>query len=550
MYINFSKNYNWQKLEIGKWICHFIGNKKFQDELTLLLNSDWKVNTITLMEFWKNQTENFCAVLENDHSIISFVDPIKGYPLYYYYDGREFAISDSARVLKKQFEFQGLNNISLLEFMTSGFVTGKETLYHNLYQIQAGEMIKLDKKLKTLSRERYYRYIPTEKSDGKIEDYLFQLNEIINKAFGRVIESAEDRPIWVPLSGGLDSRLNVCKLVEMGYENIHTFSYGPKLSKNHEAQTAREISKVLNIPWTFIPHNPKKSRDFFQSTLRKKYWEFSDNYSAKPNMQDIEHLFYLRENKIISEDAIIVNGQSGDFITGGHIPSNLINGNLTSEDIFSTIIEKHFSIWNYVNKDQILRNILRDKFFKLLNITPQQNLSYEELISLYESWEWQERQAKVVASGQRAYDCLDIEWRLPHWDFEYMSFWSTVPLNLRKNQSLYKMYLKKYDYKELFNDFIGKVKPGYSGLNAYLKRNILGLLNLLHVNTKPLVKYTSYFGYYHNYYSYFSFLYFLNNIKRAQIPPEGRGVFALVISKWLQENNFPNVSSYIENIEN
>ena len=549
MYLSLSNKYNWQKLNIGKWNCHFIGNDKFKKDLISIIETKRVVNKFVLVDLWKRQTSSFCAVLEDDHSLVSFVDPIKGYPLYYYYNGKSFTLSDSARALKKQFEFQGLNNISLLEFMMSSHVTGKETLDQNLFQIQAGEMIKVDKKLSRLCRERYFRYLPTEKLNGNVEDYLFQLSEVIDKAFGRVIESAEDRPIWVPLSGGLDSRLNVCKLVEMGYENIHTFSYGPKLSKNHEAQTAREISKILNIPWTFIPHNPKKSRDFFQSTLRKKYWKFSDNYSARPNMQDIEHLFYLKENNIISEDAIIVNGQAGDFITGGHIPLNVTNGKLTSENLSDIIIEKHFSIWNYIINDD-LRNKLREKFLTLMNLELCQKLSLGEFCSLYESWEWQERQAKIVTSGQRAYDYLDIEWSLPHWDFEYMSFWSTVPLNLRKNQSLYKMYLKKYDYKELFNDFIGKVKPGYSGLNAYLKRNILGLLNLLHVNTKPLVKYTSYFGYYHNYYSYFSFLYFLNNIKRAQIPPEGRGVFALVISKWLQENNFPNVSSYIENIEN
>jgi len=493
------------------------------------------------IDFWKQQTGSFAAIIENDDLLVSFVDPIKGYPLYYYKD-QSFSISDSARMLKNQFYLKKVNDTSLLEYITAGYVTGRETIYHDIFQIQAGEIIRLDKKLMMLSRERYYCYLPTEKMNGNIQDYSFQLNGVIDKAFNRVKEFANGRPIWIPLSGGLDSRLNVCKLVEMGYSNIHTFSYGCKISKNYDARAAKEIAKILNVPWTFIPPNKKRSRQFFRSTLRKQYWDFSDNFAARPNTQDIEYLYYLRKINDIPEDAIIVNGQTGDFITGGHIPSNIMGDRLTSEDLLQIIINKHFSVWSSISYD-VLRSKLRDKILELLNITHMQNLTLGELCSLYECWEWQERQAKTITAGQRAYDFLDFKWCLPHWDFEYLYFWSSVPLNLRKNQLLYRYYLNNYNYKGLFQNFQTNPNSGYN-----IKNNLLRILSLFNIDKNPLVKYTSYFGFYSYRYAYFPVKFYFEIIKQANVPPEARGLIALYISTWLEENNFLDIKSLITKI--
>ena len=140
------------------------------------------------------------------------------------------------------------------------------------------------------------------------------------------------------------------------------------------------------------------------------------------------------------------------------------------------------------------------------------------------------------------YDFLNFDWRLPHWDFEILSFWASVPLNLRKDQSLYKSYLKDYNYKGLFRDF-ESYEPYATGFVDRVKDKLFRLLYFLKVDRNPLEKYLSYFGLYSNYYSWYSFFYFLKNIKKAKVPPEARGVIALHISKWLQDNNFPDIGS-------
>ena len=77
-----------------------------------------------------------------------------------------------------------------------------------------------------------------------------QLSTIIDNIFENIINKANNRPIWIPLSGGLDSRLVLCKLHEKGYTNLNCFSYG--LKNNSECLIAEKIAKTLNIRWKFI----------------------------------------------------------------------------------------------------------------------------------------------------------------------------------------------------------------------------------------------------------------------------------------------------------
>ena len=67
-------------------------------------------------------------------------------------------------------------------------------------------------------------------------------------------------------------------------------------------------------------------------------------------------------------------------------------------------------------------------------------------MEFYEIWEFDERQVKFIVQGQRIYDYFGFDWHLPLWDGEFTRFWSEMPLNFRKNKSLYKEYLRSWNY--------------------------------------------------------------------------------------------------------
>ena len=251
----------------------------------------------------------------------------------------------------------------------------------------------------------------------------------------------------MPLSGGLDSRLVVCKLKQLGYDNLRAYSYG--LPGNYEAKAARYVAEKIRVQWSFVPLNRKETKEFFWSEKRKKYWEFADGLCSIPIFQDVSALSAMKKSGNIPKDAIFINGQSGDFITGGHIPNSLAQRNITERQLLDYIINKQFSLWlNLKCQENLLK--IENKIFSLLQQKIEWAKSWEEIPALYEYWDWQERQSKYVVNEQRIYDYLNLSWQLPLWQKEYLDFWKEIPVRVKAGQKLYLDYLKRYNYKKLW----------------------------------------------------------------------------------------------------
>jgi asparagine synthase (glutamine-hydrolysing) len=243
-------------------------------------------------------------------------------------------------------------------------------------------------------------------------------------------------------------------------------------------------------------------------------------------MQDIVPLRKLQRQKILPDDAVLINGNSGDFITGGHIPSVLTQDDLTEDTFYRTIIEKHFSLWLHLNPTIDLDRI-REKIKQVLS----EHLGVlDQRAADFELWEWQERQAKYVVNGQRTYDFLNVAWELPLWHDEYLHFWSAVPVALKYRQKLYADYLDSYDFKGLFKTF----KPAlwrWPG-NAWL---VIPLAQMLGICGGQKMKnrfyhYMKYFGHYSDQYAPFGYFHFLKHIGRA------RSGVSFFIQAWISEN--------------
>ena len=72
--------------------------------------------------------------------------------------------------------------------------------------------------------------------------------------------------------------------------------------------------------------------------------------------------------------------------------------------------------------------------------------------SLAQVFEWQGRQSNFIVQQQRAYDYLNLEWSLPFWDSELMDFYLSVPIEYQINQKLYVNFIKRWNYKNIFDE--------------------------------------------------------------------------------------------------
>ncbi|MBT4730659.1 hypothetical protein HOB87_01640 [Candidatus Woesearchaeota archaeon] len=450
MKIIIDNNSKWETTQVGDYLVHYIGLYK---ELLPLLKKISDLEGVPQKESIDCLLDKLpmpsAVIMESKQSIIAFTDHFRCYPLFYT-TVNGGAISNSARKLAKIYSLHNWDILSANELMMAGYVTGADTLIQGLRQFQTGESMIVNKGDNRINVSRYYRYSPAPEEGKSDDDWVEELDIIMNGVTQRMIDRANGRLIMAPLSAGLDSRLLVCKLHEAGYSNLETFSYGPP--GNWEARGAQTVAKRLNLLWRLIATSRKKARQMFWAPERKAYWNFSDGLSALPNFQEYYTISKLYSIGKLPKETIFINGQTGDFITGGHIPKILKEKNANVRTLLESITSKHYSLWKNLKTPERLEQV-EEKILKLLDVSIDAKLTSGELMSLYERWECEERQAKWVIHGQRAYDFFGYDWQLPLWDIELVKFYQRVPIHLKLDQRLYHLWLEKWDYNNLFRDF-------------------------------------------------------------------------------------------------
>ena len=91
-----------------------------------------------------SQSNNFfSAIIETNDEVICVSDFCRSFPIFYYKNKDQFIVSNDARTLKKKFKLKEILQQSVHECFLSGYVSGKRTLYKNLYQTEAFQFYKI-----------------------------------------------------------------------------------------------------------------------------------------------------------------------------------------------------------------------------------------------------------------------------------------------------------------------------------------------------------------------------------------------------------------------
>lgn len=388
---------------------------------------------------------HFAIVLQGKDWALAAVDRIRSTPLFYARDPDGWRISDRGGALARSLGL-GPENIdpdAALSFAMAGYTIGADTLYRGLASLVAGEAVLFVGD--AAHRIRYDRYRAWSTIDRPIEELRCDLAETTLDMLRDLRESAGARPIVIPLSAGLDSRLIASGLRHLGCRNVRCFSYG--LPGNYEAQAAQRIADHLGYAWRFVPFSISAMRRFLASDDHAAYLDYADTCTNVPFEQDLYALRVLQREGYIPADAILVNGNSGDFISGGHIPSILrqaqmdISPAMRRTTVLNALLGKHFRLWSSLatpnNDARILARLERE-----IDDTDLRFDDPDTVHGVYEYIEMQDRQSKYVVSGQRVYEHAGLDWRLPLWDDAYLDFWQRAPLHAKAAQSLYRAMLQ------------------------------------------------------------------------------------------------------------
>jgi len=462
----------WNFYENGSdliWIAGDNIEKKY-NYLVKEITSCKDINVVVLKKIIKNIHDHFGIVYISKNWIFAAVDFARTYPIFWKKVQENFIFSPQAlKLINKKKDI--VDDDQLLAFRMSGYTVNEGTLWKNVKNLNPGNFIFV-KKNDNYSIEQYFNYTPWKHSTKSYNNLKKQLKYEIDKLLKNTIIKANGRTLVIPLSAGLDSRLIASGLKHYNYKNVKCFSYG--LKNNYESEASRIISKKLGYKWKFIEINQKKAKNFYASKNHKNYMKNSLDGCATSTIQGIFAINKLLEDGYINEDDVIINGNSGDFISGGHAPTKAITRgkNITTvfEEIFEQHYLKHYSLWQkFLDKKN--KNIIKKQLYNQIKNNINDTDEYFMAHGIAEFLEYQNRQTKYVINSQRIYEYYNLKWQLPLWDKSFIKFWSDVPLKYKKNQMLYKDALNELN--------MGGVWESKYNFNSYVKPNWIRFLRII-----------------------------------------------------------------------
>jgi asparagine synthase (glutamine-hydrolysing) len=421
-------------------------------------NKSKNINKGDVQNIIKGINDHFGIVVIAPNWSFAAVDCARTCPVFWKKINHGYIISSQAKVIADNY-VSDIDNRQLLAFQMSGYTINEGTLWKDIKNLNPGHFIFIENQ-KNIYIEKYFFYKPWSVKNQPYEKFKKELKVEIKTILKNLIKNANGRTIAIPLSAGLDSRLVASGLKELKYNNVKCYSYG--LKNNYESHASEIIAQKLGYKWTFVEITQSKAKDFYLRNVYKNFISNTSDGCATTSIQGLYAIDYLLRNSYLCQDDIIVNGNSGDFITGGHIPlikqssKNSNNINLLYNDLIEYHFNKHYSLWDALTSEKN-KNIIKEQL--LIQIKKNSYDINENFMSegIVEFIEYENRQAKFVNNCQRIYEGFGLKWQLPLWNKSFMEFWSHVPLKYKINQKLYKDVLReinmgdvwgeKYDFK-------------------------------------------------------------------------------------------------------
>lgn len=464
----------------------------------------------------------FALIVDTGAGVLAAVDRIRSTPVFHAIDrDGAFCASNDARALRDRLADASPDPEALLEIEMAGFVTGPGTVCRNLLQLEPGAFLDFA----STAPQRYYRFFPETGSRSSARD----LGEVLDRIFDDLIARAGGRPVLVPISGGLDSRLVLAKLVERRCPNLSSFSYG--MPGNTDAESGRNVAERLGVAWRFVPSRPAAHRAFFRGADARAFWRFADGLSCVPSPQDIVPLSEMRAAGLATPDAIVVNGQTGDFLTGGHIPNSFVEAEIPVDRIVDEILGKHYSLWRSLGTPAN-RARMAVRVRALAGLPESGSLPREEAIARHALWEFEGRQARWVVNAQRTYEYLGLGWELPLWQPALVDLFRDLPADEKVGQRHYRAYLAKWDHAGLFASFArarSSWPRGRRALGLVEKAALLAGGTPLQARANAVLRY---FGHYAHQTAELGFCEFL------RVRHDMRHIGAHHARLWLRDNGF------------
>ncbi len=407
----------------------------------------------------------FSVILLREGKAFLASDRIRTFPLFYTVSGQDGILSDSVDEIHKIKGSWKLNNSASIEFLATGYVTGRETLSADIYQVQAGEVILMEP---DKIQQRLYATYQTNQSGHHSFDYLLEgLEGVTRKMFKRLTGSLQGRTAVIALSGGFDSRFIAAMLKQSGYPKVICFTYGRE--GNPDMIISKKVADTLGFNWIPVVYNEDLVQGYLQDDAFYDYVHYTSNWVSMFFMQEYFAVRYLRDQQLIPGDSVFIPGHSADFFAG----SMFLKHGITAEDESPRKICKR--IWdikfNLCKPPRDTRRIMMARICKTL--LEKRYVEDARSWSVYEDWDLKEKFAKFIVNSCNIYAWFGYEYRLPFYDADFQDFFREVPYAYKINKKLYDSFLVDGLFKDYGLNQSREIQPDARIQRmAMLKRNL------------------------------------------------------------------------------
>lgn len=406
-------------------------------------------------------------------------------PLYYYWDGKNFAFASEIKALlklsfinsNKSVEYSALN-----QFLHLGYSGIDNTFYKNIYKVPAGSYMEVSKE--GLLKQSYW----TTYSQVRPEtfDDIYSAKEILRDLVEQSVRYRlkSDVPYGTFLSGGIDSSLVTAVAQKNLNQQLKTFTIAFAENKYDESQYAKQIAQYLGTDHTQLTVTQKDAINLIPSILDVFDEPFSDS-SSIPTM--------LVSKLAKTKTTMILSGDGGDELFMGYGAYTWAN-RLQSTKIqkyrkllyvaskFGTSrIKRIGTVFNYPSEEQKpshifsqeqylfsrneIKNILRKDFY-------QEFILRDEIASVSRDLSPIENQALFDINYYLREDLLpkvdrssmkySLEVRTPLLDYNIVEFALNVNENLKIHNGTQKYLLKQVLYDYIPSNLFDRPKWGFS----------------------------------------------------------------------------------------
>ena len=176
-------------------------------------------------------------------------------PLYYFYDGKEFAFGSELAELQQLLDINEnlkIDNTAVYDYFNYLYIPEPKTLYRSIYKLEPSCLLVYDlKKKKIQKKERYWKpllntkegeVLNKKKLDDKAEELRYRLDNVIKR------QLISDVPVGTFFSGGVDSSI-VTAVCKQYIQDITAYTIGFTDKLYDEFPFAKEIADYVGITY-------------------------------------------------------------------------------------------------------------------------------------------------------------------------------------------------------------------------------------------------------------------------------------------------------------